>query len=114
MRWEKKTRRTTLEEMMSRTTQLTEWQAWVALAMMWSDEEDVDHEGGICDCISEDLAWGGYISEETRDKMHDRMIKHKPRSAEIGLFWWPPHENHKERSNFCWKMAKVCDKENMR
>lgn len=107
---------------------LTEWQAWVILAMLWDSRpqesigglfrpraEPSDFTAGIDWSICSTVPW--YVADDNyrfvptprwrlRDTMCARLRRYRDRDR-----GWRPGIRRRERATICWRMADECEAE---
>ena len=82
---------------------LTEWEAWVYLAMLGKNTG----AAGICAALNV-ICYNRLISAGVENAMLRRMRKIQDTAG----YWWEEYRWF-ARGEHCWKMAEQCDKENV-
>jgi hypothetical protein len=73
------------------------------LLIILKDEFEDDFYPGLCLTIS--LMEGDSITETERLKIYRYLVKHKPRKAKLGYYWWTSYEKE-PRINFLNRLIK--------
>jgi hypothetical protein len=106
---------------MNTTQQLTEKEAWLKLAEIYTGTRNVDnrfalqsptnpdksfHFGGVC-CGILGLGKFNFIDEKTQETMLDKMDDYGDKqSPRVGIYFWPNNsEGDKQRVQFCLDRA---------